>query len=103
MTLPASMVRTMSADTTCGARAPVTSTAPMTTSASRTASATSGDVRIEARDVRAQGARRDQLVAILVEHDDLGAEARGDQRGVAAGHAAAEHDDPAAFRRGHAA
>ena len=31
----------MSADTTCGARAPVTSTAPMTTSAARTASATS--------------------------------------------------------------
>src|SRR4051812_31992617 len=41
MTLPASMLRTMSDDTTCGARAPVTSTAPMTTSAARTASATS--------------------------------------------------------------
>src|SRR5688572_22180048 len=41
MTLPGSMLRTMSADTTCGARAPVTSTAPTTTSAARTASATS--------------------------------------------------------------
>src|SRR5215510_3891181 len=41
MTLPCSMLRTMSADTTCGARAPVTSTAPTTTSAARTASATS--------------------------------------------------------------
>ena len=62
-----------------------------------------GDMRIQTRDVRADGARRDQLVAILVEHDDFGAEARGDQRGVAAGDAAAEHDDPAAFRGGHAA
>ena len=62
-----------------------------------------GHVRIQAGDVRAHGARRDQLVAVLVEHDDFGAEARGHQRGIAAGHAAAEHHDAAAFRGRHAA
>ena len=62
-----------------------------------------GDVRIQAGDVRAHGARGHQLVAILVEHDDLGAEARGHQRGIAAGDAAAEHHDAAALRGRHTA
>ncbi len=62
-----------------------------------------GDMRIQAGDVGAHGARRDQLVAVLVEHDDFGAETRGDQRRIAAGHTAAEHHDLAALRRGHAA
>ena len=51
--------------------------APMTTSALAHGIGHIGDVRIQAGDVRAHRARRDQLVAILVEHDDLGAEARG--------------------------
>ena len=97
------MLRTMSADTTCGARAPVTSTAPMTTSASRTASATSETCGYRPVTFAPMRARGDQLVAILVEHDDLGAEARGHQRRIAAGDAAAEHHDAAAFRGGHAA
>jgi hypothetical protein len=60
-------------------------------------------VRIQPGDVRAHGARGHQLVAILVEHDDLRAETRGDQRSIAAGDTAAKHDDAATSRGGHAA
>jgi hypothetical protein len=60
-------------------------------------------VRIEPRDIGADGARRDQLVAVHVEHDHFGPEARRDDRRVAAGDTAAEHHDLAALRRRHAA